>query len=137
MGLPQRIDNHRDRIRQAHTEEVEMTSSRPSRRVGLWSLLAVLLLLLGFSALYHPVTLKWKGSESGAPGLVYNIYRANSPCSAGSPDPRIATTAGLTFTDRSIKFGTFCYTVRASLNGVESIDSNTAEVQIRPSLRHR
>lgn len=138
MGLPERTSSRRDRIHLAHNGPVGAGSSRSVRGIGLWTLLAGLLLLLGLSALYHPVTLQWKESTSHSVGLVYNIYRASSPCAAASSDKTlIATTAERAVTDRSIKFGTFCYTVRASLNGVESIDSNTAEVQIRPSLRHR
>ncbi len=136
MGRPKRAtDADRDYIHLAHRRE-ELPIGGSWRTKAMWILLLVAIVGATFSALFHPVALSWRPSDVA--NATYHIYRADGPCAAiESYRTKIGSTEGLSYTDSSIKFGTFCYTVRASLNGRESADSNPVEVHIRPTFRHR
>jgi hypothetical protein len=97
----------------------------------------VIVLVLGcVDLIYHPVVLNWKASENTSPSLVYNVYRAPSACPPAGGFQKIGSTPKVTYTDRSIKFGTFCYTVRTSVNGKESGDSNLTQAHVVVTWRH-
>lgn len=102
--------------------------------------LAIALVLAGiFYLIYHPVVLNWQASPNGGPAVVYNVYRASSACPVNGNTvewKKIISTSALTYTDRSIKFGTFCYVIRASVNGRESPDSNYSQAVVVPTWRH-
>ena len=135
MGQPQRTPQIENR---QHLHIASRTGKK-GRRGGtkiLWGLI-MLAVIIGLAALflYHPVKLTWQASTSTSPNLVYHVYRAEGPCGSGAVPKLIGTTAQLTYWDSSIKLGTFCYTVRASVPA-ESVDSNPSQVTIRPTWRH-
>lgn len=127
----------REYIHLAHDRRKVPAEKRGKFSRAMWIALMIALFAAVFSLMFHPVTLTWQPSTTTAPNLEYNVYRADSPCLARGTPRKIATTRELRYTDMSIKFGTFCYSVRSSVNEVESVDSNTTEVKIRPSWRHR
>jgi hypothetical protein len=135
MGQPQRTPQ----IEKKKHLHVAFSTEKKGRRGGpriLWGLL-ILAVIIGLAVLflYHPVKLTWNASTTTNPYLVYNVYRAEGPCGSGAVPKLIGTTSELTYWDSSIKLGTFCYTVRASVPA-ESVDSNPSHVTIRPTWRH-
>ena len=86
----------------------------------------------GFGQSSHSVALTWVASSDAAsnPTLTYAVYRASVACPAsGSPTglTKLVAVSATTYTDTAVSVGqTYCYIVRASLNGSESVDSNTA-----------
>lgn len=96
-------------------------------------------LLLSSASLFaqsaaHSANLKWTPSVDALqnPNIVANVYRADGPCpSSGNPTGSVlisSTLAGAAaYTDTSIVAGkSYCWTVTASTNGVESVPSNAA-----------
>lgn len=136
MAQPQRTHRISDYIHLAHDRSSTIAEQRAKRTRWMLIALVIILVLAGFSVIFHPVSLTWKASTSASTGLVYNVYRAKGSCPGQGVPVKVGTTSKLSYWDSSIKFGTFCYTVRASLNGVESANSNMSEVRIRPTWRH-
>lgn len=87
-----------------------------------------LLLALSLGAQTHGVTLTWVASADDVPGsgLAYNVYRSVSLCTATPSWAKIATVPTKTYEDLAVVPGYYCYMVRATLNNMESVDSNTA-----------
>lgn len=87
----------------------------------------------------HSVTVTWTASSDAAsnPTLTYNIYRAPAAC--GSVPPlafaKVGTVSAgvLTFTDSAAPLGSNCYVVTSLVNGLESVNSNTAPAVILPA----
>ncbi len=117
--------------------DVSRAATRRSHQpVVIWCL-AILVVAVILAGAFHPVELYWKASTTDNSRLVYRVYRATGECSNEKSVPKlIATTTELKYIDKSIKFGTFCYTVRTSVNGVESLDSNATEVSVRFTWIH-
>lgn len=113
-----------------------ITKKRKSNRNRFIAGFFVLVVLALFSLLFHPVALSWQPSPDAGALIVYKVYRADGACSSNIAPRLIGTTSKLHYNDASIKFGTFCYTVRASANGQMSTPSNVAEVRVRPTFRH-
>src|SRR5437879_4481744 len=97
---------------------------------------AVLLLLLLSLALplaaqsTHSVTITWSPSidAAGNPTGTYFVYRAEAACTA----PNLAfnkvgsaVSTATTFNDTAVPLGTHCYAVTFTVNGAESVESNT------------
>ena len=110
--------------------------SRGRHRGTLFLSILALIFVATFALLFHPVSLHWNASATRNPELVYEVYRAPGTCSANADPKMIGSTTALNFWDTSIKFGTFCYSVRARVGADVSPNSNLAEVQIRPTFKH-
>lgn len=90
----------------------------------------------------HKITLNWIASPDAAtiPTITYNIYRASGACpTVGSPAGAVevgSTLAGVTtYVDTNVSpTQSYCYFVRAALNGVESLDS-VSTVAVVPLAR--
>jgi hypothetical protein len=99
-----------------------------------------LLLVLPFPsrAQAHSVSLSWTASSDAAanPTLAYNVYRISGACPASGTTGFVKLSAspvsGTTFTDSTVPLGQVCYYVTATLNGGESLPSNTAAAVILP-----
>ena len=82
-------------------------------------------------AVAHSVTLTWNASTDTVTG--YNVYRATV---SGGPYTLLTATpvSALTFTDTAVAVGqTLFYVVRATVGGIESVNSNEANALIRPA----
>jgi len=96
-------------------------------------LFALLLFAIGAAAQNHSATLSWVALPDTPTS---NVYRAPGACpSTGSPTGQVklnlTPVAATTYKDSTVAgANTYCYTVRATLNGVESVDSNTAQAVI-------
>jgi len=85
----------------------------------------------------HVATLQWTDSIN-PPGTLYNVYRVVGTCPPATPSPpinavftRIASMLGaLTYQDKTITTGTFCFAVSAISNGGESGLSNVVQVTV-------
>jgi hypothetical protein len=84
----------------------------------------------------HQTTLAWLPSPDAAanPTLTYNMYRVPGSCPADGSFPLASATqiasalTGTTFIDTAVSVSkTFCYSVTASLNGLESVPSVTSQ----------
>src|SRR5258707_187346 len=103
-------------------------------------LLLVPLLLLAVPARSqsHSVSLSWNASADAAanPTLAYNVYRLSGACpatgTAGFTKLSASPVSGTTFTDATVPLGQVCYYVTATLNGAESVPSNTASGVVLP-----
>jgi hypothetical protein len=86
----------------------------------------------------HSASLSWTASSDAAanPTLGYNVYRLAGACPASGTAGFTKLTATplktTTFSDTTVSLGTFCYYVTATLNGAESVPSNTASAVILP-----
>lgn len=85
----------------------------------------------------HSIAVSWTPSSDAAanPTLAYQVYRANSLCTATSlvfVKIGSTTTPVLVFNDLAVPPGNYCYKVTSLLNGAESVDSNTAPAVILP-----
>lgn len=99
--------------------------------------LAVLLFFLtsiGWSqTVPRKVTLTW---QHPATDVTYNVYRAPGGCT-GTPAFSKINTAPVTaksYEDMGLDAGVYCYTVRASREGVESVNSNLAGATVAPPV---
>jgi hypothetical protein len=92
------------------------------------TIVVVCLLLCGaaFAQTSHSATLAWTASTDATASSTYNIYRGTGACTATPTMSNIGNTALVAYTDSTITAGTWCYYVKALLNGVEAIPSNTA-----------
>ena len=100
----------------------------------------LLIIILGISVAAfcqptpHSVTLSWDDTQNPT-GTTYNLYRAPLRCSQSTNPAFAAIASGITaktYVDTPVSVGNYCYTVRASLDGVESLDSNYATAEVRP-----
>lgn len=91
----------------------------------------ILILLAATAALAqaagtHTVTLTWQDSQNPA-GTTYSIYRATGLCSGTPTFSKIASAVNaLTYQDASVTPGNYCYAATATVNGMESSQSNQA-----------
>lgn len=95
--------------------------------------LFVIFVLLASAALaqsQHSVTLNW-GDPQNPAGTTYTIYRATGMCS-GTPQfsKLVEGVAEKTYTDLTVQPGNYCYVATATLNGMESPQSNTAAAPV-------
>lgn len=121
----------------AHDRSDEQRAKGRGRHRGILFLsILTLILVATFALVFHPVSLHWNASATKNPDLVYDVYRASGACSANARPTLIGSTQTLSFWDASIKFGTFCYSVRARVGKDVSPSSNLTEVQIRPTFKH-
>jgi len=98
-----------------------------------------ILLMLMLQAPVRTVTLSWEDTKNPTE-TTYSIYRISGRCSDNpipppptpSPYAKVATNVtAKTYVD-SVSIGTYCYYATASLNGLESDPSVTAEVKVKP-----
>jgi hypothetical protein len=101
-------------------------------------LMALLLVLAAPARAQHSASLTWTASPDAAtnPKLGYNVYRLAGACpasgTAGFTKLNTTPLTTTTFSDTSVTLGTFCYYVTATLNGAESVPSNTASAVVLP-----
>ena len=86
----------------------------------------------------HSASLSWTASSDAAanPSLGYNVYRLAGACPAsgttGFTKLNASPVTATTFSDATVGLGAACYYVTATLNGAESVPSNTASAVILP-----
>ncbi|HEY2823073.1 MAG TPA: hypothetical protein VGJ06_18655 [Candidatus Acidoferrum sp.] len=86
----------------------------------------------------HSASLSWTASSDAAANsaLGYNVYRLAGACpasgTAGFTKLNSTPVTTTTYSDTTIGPGSFCYYVTATLNGAESVPSNTAPAVILP-----
>jgi hypothetical protein len=101
--------------------------------------LALLVFALALSALAqspHSVVLKWTDGINPT-ATTYNVYRSPQSCAPGIMGTKINSNpiTLLTWTDPTVvQNTTYCYTVRAYLNSVESVDSTGVTATIPADL---
>lgn len=79
----------------------------------------------GCAAGTHCALLTWTDTLNPT-GTTYNVYRATGLCSGTPTFAKIATAvAALTYTDKTVTTGNYCFGVTATLNGIESAMSPT------------
>ena len=107
----------------------------------LSAVFGVLVLALTFAApakAQHSVSLSWVASSdaSANPTLGYNVYRLAGACptsgTTGFTKLNAAPVTTPSFTDSTVGLGSVCYYVTATLNGAESVPSNTASAVVLP-----
>lgn len=99
----------------------------------LWSMARICFLIfvafvtLSFGQTTHSVTLTWADSLNPATVTTYNVKRATGLCTGTPVFTTIATAVtAKTYTDSTVTPGNYCYEVTATVGGVESSPSNTA-----------
>lgn len=86
----------------------------------------------------HSASLSWTASPDATANasLGYNVYRLSGACpasgTAGFTKLNATPVTTTTFTDATVGLGSFCYYVTATLNGAESVPSNTASAVVLP-----
>jgi hypothetical protein len=86
----------------------------------------------------HSASLSWTASSDAAANstLGYNVYRLTGACpasgTAGFTKLNSTPVTSTTYSDTTIGPGSFCYYVTATLNGAESVPSNTASAVVLP-----
>lgn len=107
----------------------------------LFAVTALCLALMLFASparAQHSASLSWTASSDAAadPTLGYNIYRLAGPCPAsgttGFTKLNASPVTTTTYSDATVGLGTVCYYVTATLNGAESVPSNTASAVVLP-----
>jgi len=90
-------------------------------------ILLLLFLSLGlFAQTTHKVTLNWTDTRNPV-GTTYSVYRAPGLCSGTPTFAKIASSVtAKTYEDATVQPGNYCYAVTATLNGMESAQSNQA-----------
>ena len=107
-------------------------------RIAAFGFLALALTFAAPARAQHTASLTWTASTDAAanPTLGYNVYRLAGACptsgTAGFSKLNTATVTTTSFTDSTIALGNACYYVTATLNGAESVPSNTASAVILP-----
>lgn len=100
-------------------------------------LLTLLVVIFSLSLAYaqatnHSVTLKWADVVNPV-GTTYNVYKSSGLCSGSPVFNKLATgVTTLTYTDTPVVPGNYCYQVTASLNGMESVPSNSVLAPVPP-----
>jgi len=78
----------------------------------------------------HSVTVSWTDVLNPA-GTTYSVYRATGLCSGTPTFSKIASALTVkTYLDSTVIPGNYCYAATASVNGMESAQSNTAGVAV-------
>jgi hypothetical protein len=104
----------------------------------VWICLMAMALAAGPTRAQHSVSLTWTASTDAAanPLLTYNVYRLVGACpatgTAGFTKLNMTPVTTPAFSDANVGLGNFCYYVTATLNGAESVPSNTASAVILP-----
>ena len=107
-------------------------------RIAAFGFLALALTFAPPAKAQHSASLTWTASSDAVanPTLGYNVYRLAGACptsgTTGFTKLNTATVTTTTFTDSTISLGNACYYVTATLNGAESVPSNTASTVILP-----
>jgi hypothetical protein len=83
----------------------------------------------------HSVALSWTAPTD--PGVNYNVYRLAGSCPASGTAGAFvkintAPVTSTSYTDSTVALGTSCYYVTATLNGAESVPSNTVSGVVLP-----
>jgi hypothetical protein len=90
------------------------------------ALLLLILTVVAWAQAAHKVTLTWQDLLNPA-GTTYSIYRATGLCSGTPAFSKIASAlTAKTYDDTTVQPGNYCYVGTATLNGMESAQSNTA-----------
>lgn len=85
-----------------------------------------LLAAIAVFAQTHAATLTWQDTLNPA-GTTYSVYRAQGLCSGTPTFSKIASAVtDKTYEDLTVQPGNYCYAVTATLNGMESAQSNWA-----------
>ena len=80
----------------------------------------------------HTVTLTWVDTQNPA-GVTYTVYRTIGLCSGTPTFSKLATAVTVkTYADRTVTPGNYCYEVTATVNGAESVPSNTVAPTVLP-----
>lgn len=96
-------------------------------------LLFALMLPAFLAAQSTTVKLSWQDTRNPA-GTTYSIYRAPGLCSGSPVFAKVATgVTAKTYDDANVAVGNYCYAATASLNGLESAQSNTVQVAVPPA----
>lgn len=78
----------------------------------------------------HSAVLTWTDAQNPS-GTTYTVYRAQGLCSGTPAFSKVATgVAALTYEDTTVQPGNYCYSVSATVAGVESPQSNTAQAPV-------
>lgn len=107
-------------------------------RLVVFGFLALALVFAAPAKAQHSASLTWTASTDAAanPTLGYNVYRLAGACpasgTAGFTKLNSVSVTTTSFTDSTISLGNACYYVTATLNGAESVPSNTASAVILP-----
>ena len=107
-------------------------------RIAVFGFLVLALVFAAPAKAQHSASLTWTASTDAAanPTLGYNVYRLAGACpasgTAGFTKLNTVTVSTTSFTDSTISLGNACYYVTATLNGAESVPSNTASAVILP-----
>jgi len=86
----------------------------------------------------HSASLSWTASSDAAanPTLGYNVYRLAGACPAsgtsGFTKLNTSPVTATIYSDATVGLGSVCYYVTATLNGAESVPSNTASAVVLP-----
>ncbi len=89
-------------------------------------ILIAILTSVALAQMTHKVTLTWVDDRNPA-GTTYSVYRAPGLCSGTPTFAKIGTAVtAKTYEDTTVQPGNYCYAVTATLNGMESAQSNTA-----------
>lgn len=102
------------------------------------TVLAAALLLCSVAAVAqtkHDSVLNWTKSGDDTGSATYTVYRTNQLCGALPLQfsPLVSNLPSTnTYTDSTVTVGYYCYEVTATVNGAESLDSNTAEARVLP-----
>ena len=73
------------------------------------------------------VTLTWEDTLNPAEGTTYSVYRATGLCSGTPVFAKLGTgITAKTYADLTTTAGNYCYTVTATVAGIESAPSNNA-----------
>jgi hypothetical protein len=108
------------------------------RTSAIWVCLMAMALAAGPTLAQHSASLTWTASPDATvnPTIGYNVYRLAGACPAtgttGFTKLNATPLTNTAFSDTNVGLGNFCYYVTATLNGVESVPSNTAPAVILP-----
>ncbi len=92
--------------------------------------LAALFFLFAMPIFAHTASISWTNSPDTSST---NVYRLAGSCPAGTAGFTKITASPVTtgtYTDPAVTPGAYCYYVTATLNGVESIPSNTIQANV-------
>jgi hypothetical protein len=104
----------------------------------IWVSLMAMALTAGPTLAQHSASLTWTASSDATanPTLGYNVYRLASACpatgTAGFTKLNATPLTSTAFSDTNVGLGNSCYYVTATLNGAESVPSNTAPAVVLP-----
>lgn len=75
----------------------------------------------------HSATITWADALNPAAGTTYSVYRAFGLCSGSPMFSKIATALTVkTYNDATVLPGNYCYTVTATVGGMESSQGTAA-----------